>query len=97
MDQGPWARLEQAARNLALQDGVEAVYGMTALLYERPMPQLLLADEPHLRDVAAEPLHHCPPIISFVNTLATTGGTFNSAALQGTDQEGFVNGVASGD
>ncbi len=41
-------RLESAARELAKQEGVEAVYGMTGPLYERNMPVLPQADESHL-------------------------------------------------
>lgn len=48
LNQGPWAKLEQAVRDLAQKDGVEGVYGMTGPLFERIMPQLPNADEPHV-------------------------------------------------
>lgn len=47
LNQGPWARLEGAARDLARQPGGDAVYGMTGPLYERPMPSLPHANEAH--------------------------------------------------
>ena len=50
LNQGPWARLEMAVRTLASgpwgRDG--AVYVVTGPLYERPMPPLPAADEPHV-------------------------------------------------
>ena len=47
LNQGPWVRLETAVRALARQTTVEAVYVMTGPLYERQMPALPGADEPH--------------------------------------------------
>ncbi len=47
LNQGPWVRLETAVRNLAQQAAVDSVYVMTGPLYERQMPSLPEADEPH--------------------------------------------------
>jgi endonuclease G len=47
LNQGPWARLESAERALARSESVLAVYVMTGPLYERSMPALPRADEPH--------------------------------------------------
>jgi len=47
LNQGPWVRLETAVRALARQTTVAAVYVMTGPLYERQMPALPGADEPH--------------------------------------------------
>ena len=44
LNQGPWVRIETAARNLARQN---AIYVMTGPLYEREMPDLPGADEAH--------------------------------------------------
>lgn len=47
LNEGPWERLEQAERNLALSDTTLVVYSVTGPLYERDMPRLPHADEPH--------------------------------------------------
>lgn len=47
LNQGPWERLESAERRLAQQPAREALFGLTGPLYERTMPQLPRADEPH--------------------------------------------------
>lgn len=44
LNQGPWRELEDAVRELALRD---TVHVMTGPLYEREMPELPGADEPH--------------------------------------------------
>ena len=46
LNQGPWVRLETAVRSLASSSGA-AVHVVTGPLYERPMPPLPRADEPH--------------------------------------------------
>lgn len=48
LNQGPWVKLESAARDLARRTDIEAVYVMTGPLYERHMDPLPQADEPHL-------------------------------------------------
>jgi endonuclease G len=45
LNQGPWQRLEGKVRDLAKAD--KTVYVMTGPLYERYMPSLPRADEPH--------------------------------------------------
>ena len=47
LNRGAWARIEDAERDLAMRDGVEAVYVVTGPLYERAMPSLPAADESH--------------------------------------------------
>ena len=47
LNQGPWERLESAERELAKQEGVQAVFSVTGPLYERMMQALPKADEPH--------------------------------------------------
>lgn len=47
LNQGPWKNLEGAVRQLAVHSDVQAVAVMTGPLYERPMPPLPGADEPH--------------------------------------------------
>ncbi len=47
LNQGPWNRLEGKVRDLAKKPEIEAVYVMTGTLYERDMPKLPKADEPH--------------------------------------------------
>lgn len=47
LNQGPWVRLETAVRALARSTG-GTVHVVTGLLYERPMPSLPRADEPHV-------------------------------------------------
>ena len=47
LNQGPWERLESAERDLARQTGIGAVFTVTGPLYERSMPMLPKADEPH--------------------------------------------------
>ena len=47
LNQGPWKHLEEAVRTLAKSQGVKAVYAVTGPLYERAMPSLPKADEPH--------------------------------------------------
>jgi len=47
LNQGPWRLLEEAARKLAKQAGVNGVYGLAGPLYERQMPSLPRADERH--------------------------------------------------
>lgn len=47
LNQGPWAQLEGAVRDLARRPEVEGVYVQTGPLFERPMPQLPNADEDH--------------------------------------------------
>ncbi len=46
LNQGPWKKLEEKVRDLARAGDV--VYVMTGPLYERDMPKLPGADEPHL-------------------------------------------------
>lgn len=46
LNQGPWKRLEQAVRDHALVADAP-VYVVTGPLYERDMPALPMADEPH--------------------------------------------------
>ncbi len=48
LNQGVWKRLEDRARELVTQGHAAAVYGITGPLYERDMPNLPKADEPHL-------------------------------------------------
>lgn len=52
LNQGPWVRLETAVRSLASGSGAGgpggAVHVVTGPLYERPMPPLPRADEPHV-------------------------------------------------
>ncbi len=48
LNQGPWKKLEEAARKLIDDENVSAVYVMTGPLYERPMEALPKADEIHL-------------------------------------------------
>lgn len=45
-NQGPWERLEAAERGLVHAEGI-ALYVLTGPLYEREMPRLPHADEPH--------------------------------------------------
>lgn len=47
LNQGPWARLENAVRALAREPTVEAVYVMTGPLFEAPMAALPKAARPH--------------------------------------------------
>lgn len=47
LNQGPWVRLETAVRKLAGSSGA-AIHVVTGPLYERPMPPLPMADEPHV-------------------------------------------------
>ncbi len=47
LNQGSWKNLEAAVRATAQRPGVQAVFVMTGPLYERPMPPLPGADEPH--------------------------------------------------
>jgi endonuclease G len=47
LNQGRWERLEAAERDLAREPSVEAVFVVTGPLYERDMPRLPRADEPH--------------------------------------------------
>lgn len=47
LNQGPWVRLETAVRNLAGRSGA-AIHVVTGPIYERPMPTLPRADEPHI-------------------------------------------------
>ena len=47
LNQGPWVRLEMAVRDLASRSG-GTVHVVTGPLYERPMPPLPRADEPHV-------------------------------------------------
>lgn len=47
LNQGRWERLESAERDLARDSSVEAVFVVTGPLYERQMPSLPGADEPH--------------------------------------------------
>ncbi|MEQ8334845.1 DNA/RNA non-specific endonuclease [Nisaea sp.] len=46
LNQGPWKNLEEAVRALA-KSGAGAVHVLTGPLYERDMPSLPEADEPH--------------------------------------------------
>jgi len=46
LNQGPWKALEDAVRTLAKSEA-GTVYVLTGPLYERPMPPLPEADEPH--------------------------------------------------
>jgi len=48
LNRGPWMRLESAVRAAAEAQGATGVYVLTGTLYERPMPALPGADEPHL-------------------------------------------------
>ena len=48
LNQGAWVRLESAVRNLAKKPTVEAAYVMTGPLYEKVMPAMPRADEPHM-------------------------------------------------
>ena len=47
LNQGPWVRLETAVRDLASRSG-GTVHVVTGPLYERAMPPLPAADEPHV-------------------------------------------------
>ena len=47
LNQGPWLGVESAVRGLARMDGGTVVHVMTGPLYERQMPPLPGADEPH--------------------------------------------------
>ena len=47
LNQGAWERLENAERTLAKREGSPPVYVMTGPVYERDMPPLPKADEPH--------------------------------------------------
>lgn len=47
LNRGPWERLESAERRLVRSGDVARVYVETGPLYERPMPALPGADEPH--------------------------------------------------
>lgn len=47
LNRGAWLRLETAVRNLAREEGVEAVYVVTGPLFERPMPPLPNAAREH--------------------------------------------------
>jgi endonuclease G len=47
LNQGAWARLEDAERDLARDSNIPGVYVMTGPLYEREMPRLPNADEEH--------------------------------------------------
>jgi endonuclease G, mitochondrial len=47
MNRGPWARLESAVRRLAASPRINAVHVVTGPLFEREMPRLPNADEPH--------------------------------------------------
>jgi endonuclease G, mitochondrial len=47
LNQGAWVRLETAERDLAKTDGIDRVFVLTGPLYEREMPPLPKADEPH--------------------------------------------------
>ena len=48
LNQGPWKKLEEAARKLITAGTVSAVYAMTGPLYEQSMEPLPKADESHL-------------------------------------------------
>ena len=48
LNRGAWALLERAVRDLAWSTGAAGVYVATGPLYERPMPPLPGADEPHV-------------------------------------------------
>jgi endonuclease G, mitochondrial len=48
LNQGPWARLEEAERALARSAEVDAVYVLTGPLFERPITPLPQARRPHL-------------------------------------------------
>lgn len=48
LNQGAWAKLESAVRDLARVNDVTAVYVMTGTLFERDMPKLPEADEDHI-------------------------------------------------
>lgn len=47
LNRGAWARQEARERGLVRRNGYDAVYVVVVPLYERPMPPLPLADEPH--------------------------------------------------
>jgi endonuclease G len=47
LNQGSWVRLETAERTLAQSAAAPAVHVLTGPLYERPMPGMAKADEPH--------------------------------------------------
>jgi endonuclease G len=47
LNQRSWNHLEQAVRDLVWQPDIDAVYGVTGPLFEREMPALPGADEPH--------------------------------------------------
>lgn len=47
LNRGPWAQLERAIRRLATSSRVNAIHVVTGPLYEREMPGLPNADEPH--------------------------------------------------
>lgn len=47
LNQGAWERLENAERVLAKREGSPIVYVMTGPVYQREMPALPKADEPH--------------------------------------------------
>jgi len=47
LNQGAWRKLEAAEQRLARRAGIDAVYVVTGPLYERTMPVLPGADEPH--------------------------------------------------
>ena len=47
LNQGPWEALESAERTLARRADVVAVYVMTGPVFQRDMPALPKADEPH--------------------------------------------------
>jgi endonuclease G, mitochondrial len=48
LNQGPWARLEEAERALARSGDVDAVYVVTGPLFERPIVPLPEARRPHM-------------------------------------------------
>jgi endonuclease G, mitochondrial len=48
LNRGPWARLEEAIRRLARSIETNAVHVITGPLYEKDMPGLPNADEPHV-------------------------------------------------
>ena len=48
LNQGVWVKLENAVRTLAKRARIAAVYVMTGPLFERKMPTMPGADEPHL-------------------------------------------------
>lgn len=47
LNRGRWARQEAYERALVRRHGYDAVYVVVVPLYERPMPPLPMADEPH--------------------------------------------------